>query len=63
MGGQRVDDMHMTGGVNMYGKNVGYGSGRPEMPLPPDASSTLYVEGLPVNCTCREASRILLWMF
>lgn len=34
------------------------GVGRPEMPLPPDASCTLYVEGLPANCTRREVSHI-----
>ncbi|XP_057774194.1 RNA-binding protein 1-like [Salvia miltiorrhiza] len=32
--------------------------GRPEIPLPPDASSTLFVEGLPANCTRREVSHI-----
>lgn len=37
---------------------IGVG-GRPEIPLPPDASSTLFVEGLPANCTRREVSRIL----
>lgn len=41
------------------GRPIGVG-GRPEIPLPPDASSTLYVEGLPANCTRREVSRILL---
>lgn len=30
----------------------------PPLPLPPDASSTLYVEGLPSNCTRREVSHI-----
>ncbi|VFQ63643.1 unnamed protein product [Cuscuta campestris] len=34
------------------------GVGRTEIPLPPDASSTLYVEGLPSNCTRREVSHI-----
>lgn len=29
------------------------------VPLPPDASSTLYVEGLPSDCTRREVARIL----
>lgn len=33
--------------------------GRPEVPLPRDASGTLFVEGLPANCTRREVSRIL----
>ncbi|GMP70649.1 hypothetical protein CsSME_00029417 [Camellia sinensis var. sinensis] len=35
---------------------MGLGDGRP---LPSDASSTLFVEGLPANCTRREVSRIL----
>lgn len=30
-----------------------------EVPLPPDASNTLFVEGLPPKCTRREVSRIL----
>ncbi|KAK6786183.1 hypothetical protein RDI58_014708 [Solanum bulbocastanum] len=34
--------------------------GRPEATLPPDASSTLFVEDLPEDCTRREVSRILL---
>ncbi|KAL0400570.1 UNVERIFIED_CONTAM: RNA-binding protein 1 [Sesamum latifolium] len=38
-------------------RSIGMG-GRPEVPLPPDASSTLFVEGLPANCTRREVSHI-----
>ncbi|XP_042057443.1 RNA-binding protein 1-like isoform X1 [Salvia splendens] len=38
-------------------RSLGVG-GRPEIPLPPDASSTLFVEGLPANCTRREVSHI-----
>ncbi|KAH6770973.1 hypothetical protein C2S52_015776 [Perilla frutescens var. hirtella] len=38
-------------------RSIGVG-GRPEIPLPPDASSTLFVEGLPANCTRREVSHI-----
>lgn len=30
------------------------------LPLPPDASSTLYIEGLPPDSTKREVARILL---
>ena len=41
-------------------RSMGVGGGRSELPLPPDASSTLFVEGLPANCTRREVSRILL---
>ena len=33
--------------------------GREIAPLPPDASSTLYVEGLPPDSTRREVARIL----
>ncbi|KAL6581578.1 hypothetical protein OROMI_007501 [Orobanche minor] len=36
---------------------IGVG-GRPEVPLPPDASSTLFVEGLPASCSRREVSHI-----
>lgn len=39
--------------------NLDYEGRRDEVPLPPDASSTLYVEGLPANCTRREVARIL----
>ncbi|XP_026665186.2 RNA-binding protein 1-like [Phoenix dactylifera] len=58
MGSHSVDDMHMMGVGGIDGQSDGYGSGRPEMPLPPDASSTLFVEGLPANCTRREVSHI-----
>ncbi|KAL2558767.1 nucleic acid binding [Forsythia ovata] len=44
--------------VSAKGRPVGVGGGRPEIPLPPDASSTLFVEGLPANCTRREVSHI-----
>ncbi|KAK4344809.1 hypothetical protein RND71_034985 [Anisodus tanguticus] len=39
-------------------RNVGMVGGRPEVTLPPDASSTLFVEGLPADCTRREVSHI-----
>ncbi|XP_008790541.1 RNA-binding protein 1 isoform X2 [Phoenix dactylifera] len=58
MGGHPVDDLRMMGVGGMDGRSVGYGSGRPETPLPPDASCTLFVEGLPANCTRREVSHI-----
>ncbi|KAL3838046.1 hypothetical protein ACJIZ3_022637 [Penstemon smallii] len=38
-------------------RSMGVG-GKPEIPLPPDASNTLFVEGLPANCTRREVSHI-----
>ncbi|KAF0898307.1 hypothetical protein E2562_007159 [Oryza meyeriana var. granulata] len=56
MGGYPVDDRRMIG-VGMDSRGMGYGA-RPEPPLPADASSTLYVEGLPANCTRREVSHI-----
>ena len=34
------------------------GGVRPQIPLPPNASNTLFVEGLPANCTRREMSHI-----
>lgn len=44
----------------MDSRNIGgYGGGMPEPPLPPDASNTLYIEGIPTGCTRREVSRIL----
>ncbi|XP_062195765.1 RNA-binding protein 1-like [Phragmites australis] len=56
MAGYPVDDRRMMG-VGMDGRGMGYGA-RPEPPLPPDASNTLYIEGLPANCTRREVSHI-----
>nr|CAB3481644.1 unnamed protein product [Digitaria exilis] len=56
MAGYGVDERRMMGVVGLDSRGMGYG-GRPEPPLPPDASSTLYIEGLPANCTRREVSR------
>lgn len=65
-----ADDPHMmsVGSVGSVGsvdrRNVVYGAGRPEMSrrpemsLPPDASNTLFVEGLTANCSRREVSHI-----
>ncbi|XP_065863098.1 RNA-binding protein 1-like isoform X1 [Euphorbia lathyris] len=39
-------------------ERMGVGRGRPEAPLPPDASSTLFIEGLPSDCTRREVAHI-----
>ncbi|GMH08864.1 hypothetical protein Nepgr_010704 [Nepenthes gracilis] len=44
--------------IAMKGRTSGLGSGRPEIPLPHDASNTLFVEGLPPNCTRREVAHI-----
>ncbi|KAL5221768.1 hypothetical protein ABZP36_026481 [Zizania latifolia] len=52
-----VDSRRMIGVVGMDNRGMGYGV-RPEPTLPPDASSTLYIEGLPANCTRREVSHI-----
>ncbi|KAI3471243.1 hypothetical protein Pfo_027906 [Paulownia fortunei] len=62
-GHHHVDDprvMAMGGSdpaVAAKSRPIGVG-GRPEIPLPPDASSTLFVEGLPANCSRREVSHI-----
>ncbi|KAK5782676.1 RNA-binding protein 2-like isoform X6 [Gossypium arboreum] len=64
MPGRAVDDPRMVGiggldpGQTIKDRTIGFGSGRPEPPLPPDASSTLFVEGLPPDCTRREVSHI-----
>lgn len=65
MPGRAVDDPRMVGiggldpGQTIKDRTIGFGSGRPEPHLPPDASRTLFVEGLPPDCTRREVSRIL----
>ncbi|WOL19155.1 RNA-binding protein 1-like [Canna indica] len=53
-----VDDRRMMSVGGLDSRTVGYGGGRPEPSLPPDASNTLFVEGLPANCTRREVSHI-----
>ncbi|XP_044511782.1 RNA-binding protein 2-like isoform X1 [Mangifera indica] len=64
MPGRSVDDPRIGGigglepGVSAKDRTLGLGGGRAEIPLPPDASSTLYVEGLPSDCTRREVSHI-----
>ncbi|PRQ60494.1 putative nucleotide-binding alpha-beta plait domain-containing protein [Rosa chinensis] len=59
--GRSVDDPRMMGMVEpgpVKERVLGLGSGRPEVPLPPGATSTLFVEGLPANCTRREVAHI-----
>ncbi|KAA8540069.1 hypothetical protein F0562_026761 [Nyssa sinensis] len=62
--GHPVDDPRIMGiggsdpVLSAKGRTSGVGGGRPELPLPPDASSTLFVEGLAANCTRREVSHI-----
>ncbi|ERN13345.1 hypothetical protein AMTRI_Chr09g21630 [Amborella trichopoda] len=64
MPGLPVEDPVMMGVPNMdpslgaKGRSMPFGGGRPEMMLPPDASNTLFVEGLPSNCTRREVAHI-----
>lgn len=60
-----IEDSHVAsiGGVDrrINGKDrmLGLSSGRPDHSLPPDATNTLFVEGLPSNCSRREVARIL----
>ncbi|WVZ19291.1 hypothetical protein V8G54_006613 [Vigna mungo] len=60
-----IDDSHVANiggvdrGTNVKDKILGFSSGRADHSLPPDATSTLFVEGLPSNCTRREVARIL----
>ncbi|WOL15538.1 RNA-binding protein 1-like [Canna indica] len=59
--GHPVDDRRVISAASMDNRIVGYGGGRLERmepPLPPDASNTLFVEGLPANCTRREVSHV-----
>ncbi|KAF6153677.1 hypothetical protein GIB67_000910 [Kingdonia uniflora] len=62
--GHPVDDQRrmsiggLDPGVMGTGRSMGFGGGRPEIALPSDASNTVYVEGLPANCTRREVSHI-----
>lgn len=61
------EDLHMMG-MGHFGsvdpaltrvRESGLLGARPEISLPPDASNTLYVEGLPSDCSRREVARIL----
>ncbi|OEL22574.1 Protein MATERNALLY EXPRESSED GENE 5 [Dichanthelium oligosanthes] len=47
--GYPVDDRSMMAARGMDSRNIGYGGGMPEPPLPPDASNTLYIEGIPTG--------------
>ncbi|TXG48568.1 hypothetical protein EZV62_024443 [Acer yangbiense] len=62
MSGRPVDDHRMgigsvDPGATVKDRTLGLGGGRAEVPLPPDATSTLFVEGLPSDCTRREVAR------
>lgn len=60
-----LEDRHVVGlggvdqGMAVKESTLEFEGRRPEILLPPDATSTLFVEGLPSNCTRREVSRIL----
>ncbi|PIA48858.1 hypothetical protein AQUCO_01300039v1 [Aquilegia coerulea] len=61
--GHPIDDMRMSGvrgfdSMAGKGQSLGLAGGKPEISLPPDASNTLFVEGLPANCSRREVSHI-----
>ncbi|GMP24942.1 hypothetical protein CsSME_00002031 [Camellia sinensis var. sinensis] len=64
LSGRPADDARIIGiggsdpAVIAKNRPLGLGDGRPELPLPPDATNTLFVEGLPANCTRREVSHI-----
>ncbi|KAM7268343.1 hypothetical protein ACFE04_010509 [Oxalis oulophora] len=61
MPGRPMDDPHMAGilgmdpGMSVKERPLGFGGSRPEISLPPDASNTLFVEGLSSNCSRRES--------
>ncbi|KAA0050536.1 RNA-binding protein 2-like isoform X1 [Cucumis melo var. makuwa] len=48
----------VVSGANVNDRSTSFGGGRPNIPLPPDASNTLFVEGLPSSCTRREVAHI-----
>ncbi|KAF8106904.1 hypothetical protein N665_0130s0070 [Sinapis alba] len=57
--------MRRGGGGGLNGRDMGFDPldsvdrrNREPLPLPPDASNTLYVEGLPSNCSRREVAHI-----
>lgn len=68
LGGRFLEDPRLMGmglgGVDSSlaaaakSRDAGLLGGRPEISLPPDASNTLFVEGLPANCSRREVAHI-----
>lgn len=62
LGGRIHEDPRMMGmglgGVDPTNRDAGLLGPRHEIPLPPDASNTLFVEGLPSNCSRREVAHI-----
>ncbi|MCL7041326.1 hypothetical protein MKW94_028625, partial [Papaver nudicaule] len=61
--GHQMDDPRMLGirsldpGMAPKSRDMGFPA-KQEIPLPPDASNTLFVQGLPANCTRRKVSHI-----
>lgn len=53
-----IDDGRLTGVGGTGRRTIEYGGHGRENPISPDASNTLFVEGLPANCTRREVSHI-----
>lgn len=47
-----------SGSAVAENQSLGVECGRPENSLPLDASSTLFVEGVPLNCSLREVHHI-----
>ncbi|KAG0477791.1 hypothetical protein HPP92_012510 [Vanilla planifolia] len=58
MSGRPVDDPRMPSLGGIDNRAIGYNTTRTEQHLPPDASNTLFVEGLPANCTRREVAHV-----
>ncbi|KAL8095699.1 RNA-binding protein 1-like isoform X1 [Apium graveolens] len=61
LGGFPIDDpqtMRSRGSDILVAKRQSLGVGRPETNLPRDASKTLFVKGLPTNCSRREVAHI-----
>nr|XP_051197911.1 nuclear speckle RNA-binding protein A-like isoform X2 [Lolium perenne]XP_051197912.1 nuclear speckle RNA-binding protein A-like isoform X3 [Lolium perenne] len=56
--GYQADDRPVVAAGGMDGRNAGFGGGISEPPLPPDASNTLFIEGIPTDCERREVSHI-----
>ncbi|KAI3981808.1 hypothetical protein MKX01_027793 [Papaver californicum] len=63
--GHQIDDPRMVGlwsfdpgMVPPKSRDMALPGVKQEIPLPPDASNTLFVEGLPANCTRREVSHV-----
>ncbi|GJR77074.1 RNA-binding protein 1-like protein [Tanacetum coccineum] len=51
-------DLTVAAAAAAKARDTGLAGGRPEIALPPHASNTLFVEGLPSNCSRREVAHI-----